>query len=109
MTYFDDHFVSKIESWSRLKPNRPAIHHVIHENPLGERIWSTYTWLQYFEEVQLVANGLIALGFEVGDRAAIIGRNRPEWLFAQMGIMAAGGISASIYTTNSSVETASRS
>jgi long-chain acyl-CoA synthetase len=106
MTYFDDHFVSKIESWSRLKPNRPAIHHVIHENPLGERIWSTYTWLQYFEEVQLVANGLIALGFEVGDRAAIIGRNRPEWLFAQMGIMAAGGISASIYTTNSSVETA---
>lgn len=106
MNNFDDHFVAKIRNWSHLYPERAAIHHVIKEGPSGERTWHTYSWSQYFEEVQLVANGLLALGFKEKDRAAIIGRNRPEWLFSQMGIMAAGGISASIYTTNSSNEAA---
>ena len=101
-----NHFISKIESWSQVYPDRAALHHVSEAKPDGIKVWKTFSWSQYFEEVQLVANGLIALGFKEKDCASIVGRNRPEWLFAQMAIMAAGGISTSVYTSNSPNEVA---
>lgn len=100
------HLIEKIERWSQLYPDLPAIHHVIEDTHASGRVWRSYSWSQYFEQVQRVGNGLIALGFQEKDCASIIGSNRPEWLFAQMGIMAAGGVSTSIYTTNSPNEAA---
>ena len=42
------------------------------------------------------------MGFQKFDTINIIGFNAPEWFFANFGAIAAGGVPAGIYTTNSS-------
>jgi len=64
-------------------------------------IWKDILWKEYGENVKYVSLGLIALGLKKGERVTLIGENRPEWLYADLGIMAAGGITSAIYTTNS--------
>src|SRR5690606_19542931 len=64
-------------------------------------LWQPITWEEYAHRVRLVANGLLALGLNYGDRVGLIGENRPEWLYADLGIQAAGGVTAAIYATNS--------
>lgn len=63
-------------------------------------IWHDITWTQYYENVKEVAMGLHALGVKRGDHVAIVGENKPEWLFSAMGIMSLGGIFVGVYTTN---------
>ena len=41
-------------------------------------------------------------GFRPGDVASIIANAVPEWVYADMGILCAGGVSSGIYPTNSS-------
>jgi long-chain acyl-CoA synthetase len=67
-------------------------------------IWHDITWAQYLENVKNVALGLHALGVEYGDHVAIIGENRPEWLYSALGIVCAGGAWAGVYTTNPAAE-----
>ena len=64
-------------------------------------IWRSISWKQYGENARHVALGLISLGLEKGDRVAIISENNPEWLYSDMGILAAGGVTVGIYTTDS--------
>ena len=45
-----------------------------------------------------------ASGFRPGDVASIIANAVPEWVYADMGILCAGGVSSGIYPTNSSVQ-----
>ena len=63
-------------------------------------IWQEITWREYGQNARYVALGLLSLGFERGDRAAIIAENKPEWLYSDMGIMTAGGATVGIYTTD---------
>ncbi len=63
-------------------------------------LWRPVTWAEYGRAAQEVACGLRALGFEPGQAAAVIGNNRPEWLFCDMGILLAGGLSVAVYATN---------
>ena len=44
-------------------------------------IWHDVSWRQYYENVKKVAMGLHALGVKRGDHVAIVGENKPEWLF----------------------------
>lgn len=67
-------------------------------------IWHDITWTQYFENVKKVAMGLYALGVKRGDHVAIVGENKPEWLFSAMGVMSLGGIFVGVYTTNPAAE-----
>ncbi len=64
-------------------------------------IWRSISWKQYGENARHVALGLISLGLKKGDRVAIISENNPEWLYSDMGILAAGGVPVGIYTTDS--------
>jgi len=64
-------------------------------------IWHDVTWAQYGEKVRQVAMGLISLGFKKGECVSIISENRPEWVYADFGIMSAGGVTAGVYATNS--------
>src|SRR3954467_1900100 len=51
-----------------------------------------------------VARGLMDLGIARGDRVAILAHTRPEWTHANLGILASGAASVSIYQTNSPEE-----
>jgi long-chain acyl-CoA synthetase len=69
-------------------------------------IWKSITWKEYGENAKYVCLGLISLGMNPGDRATIMSENNPEWLFSDMGILAGGGISVGIYTTDSEQQVA---
>jgi len=64
-------------------------------------IWRDISWNEYGEQVKFAGMGWIALGLKCGEMAAIISPTRPEWLFADLGIQSAGGITVPIYETNS--------
>src|SRR5690349_14216711 len=51
-----------------------------------------------------IALGLIDLGLQPRDRAAVLCNTRPEWTFASFGIASAGGVVVPIYPTNSPEE-----
>ena len=67
-------------------------------------LWQDITWNEYAQTVSHVTLGLISMGFQKGDHAAIIGENSPEWVFADLGIMCAGGVATGIYTTNAAAQ-----
>jgi long-chain acyl-CoA synthetase len=71
----------------------------LREKKLG--IWRRVTWREYGERVREVAAGLLAAGLRPGDRVAVLGENRPEWLYCHLGTMAAGGVTCGIYPTSS--------
>ncbi len=79
-------------------PSSPAYH--VRENGA----WKATSWGTYSEEVRTAAKALIALGLDVGQPVAILGFNRPEWVIFDVAAMAAGGVPAGIYTTNSPTE-----
>lgn len=60
-------------------------------------IWNEYTWEDVYEHVKNVANGLLALGFEKGDKVTIIGDNDPEWLWAEWAAQSLGGAAVGVY------------
>lgn len=63
-------------------------------------LWSKISWQDYYTQVQHVTNALVSMGFQRGDAAAIIGDNCHEWVFIDVGIQSAGGMSVGIYATN---------
>lgn len=67
-------------------------------------LWRDVSFAEYADEVRTVANGLLALGLAPGERVAVIGENRREWLYADLATQSAGGVSVGIYTTNAAAE-----
>jgi long-chain acyl-CoA synthetase len=68
--------------------------------------WHSMTWRETERRVRAVAGGLLSLGFQKGERAAILATSRPEWVIADLGILAAGGATSTIYTSNTAEESA---
>lgn len=64
-------------------------------------IWQEITWAEYGRLVRLTAYGLRSLGVGRGDRVAIVGENRPEWLLTDLGALACGAVNVGIYPTSS--------
>ena len=62
-------------------------------------IWQTYHWEDYLRYVKHAGLGLIALGFRRGESAGLITDNHPEWLFAELGTQAVGGITVNLFTS----------
>jgi long-chain acyl-CoA synthetase len=60
-------------------------------------IWQTTTWGEWERRVRRFAQGLGALGFDVGEALAILGDNRPEWVIAELAAQSAGGMSVGLY------------
>jgi long-chain acyl-CoA synthetase len=69
------------------------------EKDLG--IWRATSWRQYGERARWTGMGLIKLGLQRGEVVSILAETVPEWLYADMGTMAAGGVSNGIYPTDS--------
>ncbi|MGB5810096.1 MAG: AMP-binding protein, partial [Polyangiales bacterium] len=66
--------------------------------------WTPTNWGTYAGEVVQAGRALIALGFEPGQTACILGFNRPEWVIMDIAAMGVGGAPAGIYTTSSPAE-----
>ncbi len=60
-------------------------------------IWQDVTWAGYYQHVKYFALGLAALGFQDDDALAIIGDNRPEWVYAELAAQALKGRPLGIY------------
>lgn len=60
-------------------------------------IWQEVTWQEYLDNVKAFSLGLSRLGLRPGEAVSIIGDNRPEWLYTELGAQAAGGIAVGIY------------
>lgn len=63
-------------------------------------VWKRILWRDYGEQVQIVAAALLACGLDPGDRVAILGENRPEWLICHLAAMTAGGVTCGVYPTS---------
>jgi len=62
--------------------------------------WRSVSWSDAARQVAALAASLRRIGLQPGDRVALVSENRPEWLIADLGIMAAGCITVPTYTTN---------
>jgi long-chain acyl-CoA synthetase len=60
-------------------------------------IWQTYTWADVYENVKALALGLAVLGFQRGDKLAIIGDNRPQLYWGILAAQSLGGIPVPLY------------
>jgi long-chain acyl-CoA synthetase len=84
-------FVLAVDRWRDL----PAIR----EKNMG--IWKTVTWGEWFERSKAIAYALNGIGFKPGDVASVLCNTKPEWVYADMGVLLAGGVSSGIYPTDS--------
>src|SRR5260370_31049434 len=87
-------FVLAVET----RGERPAIR----EKKLG--VWQPTSWRQWLQISKEIAYGLHAIGFRSGDVASIIANAVPDWVFADTGILCAGGVSSGIYPTDSAAQ-----
>jgi long-chain acyl-CoA synthetase len=78
--------------------DRPAIR----EKKFG--VWQPTSWRQWLQLSKEIAYALHAIGFRPGDVASIVANAVPEWVFADMGILCAGGVSSGIYPTDSAAQ-----
>ena len=62
--------------------------------------YQSRSWAEVAGAVSALARGLRDLGIVDGDRVVLVSENRPEWLIAEVAIMAAGAIPVPAYTTN---------
>jgi long-chain acyl-CoA synthetase len=78
-------------------------HELSERNFLWAKREGTYqpiTWGQTARAVKELSRGLRGLGLKPGERVVLVSENRPEWLIADIAIMAAGGITVPAYITN---------
>jgi long-chain acyl-CoA synthetase len=62
--------------------------------------WTATSYSEAARQVASLAESLKRLGLQPGDRVMLVSENRPEWLIADLGIMAAGCVTVPTYTTN---------
>lgn len=67
--------------------------------------WQNITWAELLYNSDCVAKALLFLGCEVQTKVGIFANNRPEWSFADLGILAARCVTVPIYPTNTTEQT----
>ncbi|WP_436442076.1 AMP-binding protein, partial [Enterococcus faecium] len=78
--------------------DKPAIR----EKHLG--VWQSTSWREWLKTAREIAYALHATGFKPGDVASIVSNATPEWVFADMGVLCACGVSSGIYPTDSAAQ-----
>ncbi|MSP68242.1 MAG: long-chain fatty acid--CoA ligase [Alphaproteobacteria bacterium] len=64
--------------------------------------YRSQSWREVASAVRRLARGLAHLGVRRGDRVVLVAENRPEWLIADLAILANGAVTVPAYTTNTS-------
>ncbi len=94
-------------------------HHRVESTPDAEAMygrlrpgtgWYSLTWRETAERSRRRACGLLALagetGLERGSRVAILATTSPDWVIADLAILAAGAATTTVYTSNTAEECA---
>src|SRR5256885_14750444 len=63
-------------------------------------IWQSISWTEFGQVAREIGMGLVALGFAPGECASVLSNTNREWIYADMGILGAGGVSNGIYPTD---------
>ena len=87
-----------------LSVEKRAHHTAIREKRFG--IWQSVSWRGWLERTKTITYALHSIGFRPGDTASILSNTVPEWTYADMGVLCAGGISSGIYPTDSAKQIA---
>jgi long-chain acyl-CoA synthetase len=58
------------------------------------------SWREAADQALALASALAGFGLKAGDRVLVLSQNSPRWAIADFGIMAAGGVTVPVYTTN---------
>lgn len=66
--------------------------------------WCEFSWRTYADRSAQAGLGLQACGVQAGDMVAVIGENRPEWLWADLGAQGIGAITVGVYSTSPAAE-----
>jgi long-chain acyl-CoA synthetase len=82
--------------WNAVKMRGPNVW--LRQKHLG--LWRSWTWNQTADAVREIAAGLVSLGFERGECAAILSNTTVEWVWADLAILSAGGVSNGVYPTD---------
>lgn len=67
-------------------------------------VWKKFTTVDVKNTVDKFSLGLLKLGFQPGDKFAIVSPNRSEWNFVDLGVLQIGGIVVPVYPTISADE-----
>jgi long-chain acyl-CoA synthetase len=86
-----DTFPKLLLEHARLRGDRPAMR----EKDFG--IWQTWSWSHVAAGVRAIACGLASIGFQRGQRLAIIGDNRARLYQGMAATQALGGIAVPVY------------
>lgn len=62
------------------------------------------SWEEFRVNIKNTALGLASLGIRRNSRVALISENRPEWVYADLGILCIGAINVPIYPTSTKEE-----
>jgi long-chain acyl-CoA synthetase len=85
---------SLLEKAAAAHGDKPALH-----QPTGGGQYRTWTWREFRDVVQWTAVGLSTVGAVKGSMIALQSDTRAEFYLADLGVMAAGAISAALYTS----------
>ncbi|HYD93825.1 MAG TPA: long-chain fatty acid--CoA ligase [Noviherbaspirillum sp.] len=67
-------------------------------------IWQSMTFGELAQVVREVGQGLVSLGLEPGECVSILSNTKREWLYADLAVLCAGGVSNGIYPTDSAAQ-----
>lgn len=67
-------------------------------------IWNQTSWAGLENTIHALAAALIELGVEPGTHVGVLSENRREWVLAQLGINAGGGVVVGMYPTSPAAE-----
>src|SRR5579871_5438753 len=59
--------------------------------------WQATSWAEWERRSRAVAAGLVEAGVAAGDRVAIFGTTREEWVVTDMAVLLAGAVTVPIY------------
>ena len=82
--------------WNAVQQRGPKVW--MRQKYLG--LWRSWTWDQTAAAVREIAGGLLSLGFERGECASILGNTVVEWVWADLAVLSAGGVSNGIYPSD---------
>lgn len=99
LTRIDDHTTIPALLHRRVEQSPRAVLAEVKQGVTGT--WHGVTAGQFWEQVHTIAEGLIGLDLDFGDRIAIMSRTRYEWMLLDFAAWAAGLIPVPIYETSS--------